>query len=118
MGQRNYFCAGAGREAGAVGCGAGAAGWDVVCVPLTPDKTDPEEVVPLRRTAKIESVMEVTMKSTADQVVAFDKAVAAPRGPNAVWLPMPPKAAAMSPLLPLCSSTTMIKKKHTRMCTA
>ncbi len=55
------------------------------------------------------------MKSTADQVVALERAVAAPRGPNAVWLPMPPKAAAMSPLLPLCSSTTMIKNKHTIM---
>jgi isoleucyl-tRNA synthetase len=43
------------------------------------------------------------------------KAVAAPRGPNAVWLPIPPKAAAISPLLPLCSSTTMIRKKQTIM---
>jgi len=55
------------------------------------------------------------MNITADQVVAFDKALAAPRGPNAVWLPMPPKAAAMSPLLPLCSNTTMMMKKQTMM---
>jgi len=81
---------------------------------FTPDSTDPEEgAVPLRRTAKIESVIDVTMNSTADQVVALESAVAAPRGPKAVWLPMPPKAAAMSPLLPLCSNTTMMRKKQT-----
>ena len=61
----------------------------------------------------MESVIEVNIKMTVDQVVALDSAVAAPRGPKAVWLPMPPKAAAMSPLLPLCSSTTMIRKKQT-----
>ncbi len=57
------------------------------------------------------------MKITADQVVARLNTVAAPRGPNAVWLPIPPKAAAMSALLPLCSNTTMIKNKQTMMCT-
>jgi len=97
------------------GC-AGAAGFDVLWDPLTPDKTE-FEVGPLRRTAKMESVIEVTIKSTADQVVALESAVAAPRGPNAVWLPIPPKAAAISPLLPLCSNTTTIRKKHTMMCT-
>jgi len=65
----------------------------------------------------MESVIDVTIKSTADQVVALESAVAAPRGPNAVWLPMPPKAAAISPLFPLCRSTTTIRKKHTMMCT-
>jgi len=55
----------------------------VVWEGFSPDRTD-FEVGPLRRTAKIESVMEVTMKRTADQVVAFESAVAAPRGPNAV----------------------------------
>jgi hypothetical protein len=57
--------------------------------------------------------MEVTIKMMADQVVARDRTVAAPRGPKAVWLPMPQKAAAMSPLLPLCSSTTMMRNKQT-----
>jgi len=91
----------------------------LVVLGFTPDRTDPEEgVAPLWRTAKIESVTEVTMNRTADHVVALESAVAAPRGPKAVWLPMPPNAAAISPLLPLCSSTTMIKKKHTKMCTA
>src|SRR4051794_34968522 len=61
--------------------------------------------------------MEVSMKITADQVVALLKTVAAPRGPNAVWLPLPPKAAAMSALLPLCNKTTMIRNRQTITCT-
>ena len=65
----------------------------------------------------MESVIEVNMKMTVDQVVAFERTVAEPRGPKAVWLPIPPNAAAMSPLLPLCSSTTMMRKKQTIMCT-
>ena len=69
----------------------------------------------VRREAYTDSVIDVTMNATADQVVAFDNALAAPRGPNAVWLPCPPNAAEMSPLLPLCSSTTMMMKKHTMM---
>ncbi len=75
-----------------------------------PENTD---VGPLRRAAKIDSVIEVTMKIIADQVVARDSTEAAPRGPNAVWLPCPPKAAAKSPLFPLCSNTTAIRKKQT-----
>ena len=71
-----------------------------------------------RRDAKTDNVIDVIMNNTADQVVAFDRALAAPRGPNAVWLPIPPKAAATSPLLPLCSNTTTIRKKHTMMWTA
>lgn len=53
------------------------------------------------------------MKITADQVVAFDSALAAPRGPNAVWLPWPPNAAVMSPLWPLCSNTTTMMNAQT-----
>jgi hypothetical protein len=93
-----YFFAGA---AGAAGC---------VCAGI-PCNTDFEALA--WRDAYTESVIEVTIKMMADQVVARDKAVAAPRGPNAVWLPMPPNAAVMSPLLPLCSSTTMIRNKQT-----
>src|ERR1700730_14679374 len=98
-------------------CGvfAGAAGCEVLWVGFNPCKTEFEVLPP--REAKIESVIEVTIKMMADQVVAFDSAVAAPRGPKAVWLPIPPNAAAMSPLLPLCSSTTMIRKKQTIMWT-
>jgi len=102
----DYFC-----DAGAGG-GAGLAGWDLAGADLTPWRT---EFVPAWREAKTESVIDVTIKMTADQVVAFDRIVAAPRGPKAVWLPMPPKAAAMSPLLPLCSNTTMMRNKQTAM---
>ena len=56
------------------------AGCDDVC----PDNTDREPLAVVRRTATTESVIEVTMKITADQVVALVSAVAAPRGPNAV----------------------------------
>jgi len=108
-----YFCWGAGC-AGADCAGAGVpgvAGADLVWFGI-PCSTD---FAPLCFEAKIESVIEVTMNMTADQVVAFDKALAAPRGPNAVWLPIPPNAAAMSPLLPLCSRTTMMMKKQTIM---
>jgi len=110
---KDYF-AGAGCDGGVAGACAG--GFELVEEPFTPERTDPEPgVVPLCRTAKIDSVIEVSMNNTADQVVAFERAVAAPRGPNAVWLPMPPNAAAMSPLLPLWSSTTTIRKKQTTM---
>ena len=82
-------------------------GWD-----LRPCNTDPG---PPRLLAQTDRVIEVIIKATADQVVALESALAAPRGPKAVWLPCPPKAAEMSPLLPLCSSTTMMMKKQTRM---
>src|ERR1051325_9289649 len=88
------------------------AGADWVCEG-SPDKTDLE--CPPPRAVRIESVIEVTMKIIADQVVALVKTVAAPRGPKAVWLPWPPKAAAISPLFPLCSRTTPIRKKQTMM---
>ena len=100
-----YFFAGA-----AGGC-AGVAGCDLVCDVFTFDST--ELGAPLRRATKIDSTIEVTIKITADQVVARPNALAAPRGPNAVWLPMPPKAAEISPALPLCSRTTMMMKKQT-----
>ena len=88
------------------------AGCVLLWVGFTPWST---EVGPPRREAKIDRVIEVTMKMIADQVVALDRIVAEPRGPNAVWLPIPPNAAAMSPLWPLCSSTTMMRKKQTIM---
>ncbi len=55
----------------------------------------------------MDSVMEVTMKATADHVVALERALAAPRGPNAVWLPCPPKAAEISPLFPLAALSAL-----------
>jgi hypothetical protein len=60
------------------------AGWDFVWVGFTPENT---EVGPVFRAAKIERVMDVNMKMIADQVVARERTEAAPRGPNAVWLP-------------------------------
>src|SRR6476646_12305113 len=81
-----YFCA------GGAGTGAGVAGWVLVCDGVIPWRT---EFVPLPpREAMIDSVIEVTIKMMVDQVVALDSAVAAPRGPKAVWLPIPPNAAA------------------------
>jgi len=53
------------------------------------------------------------MNNTAAIVVAFDNAVAAPRGPNVVCDPIPPNAPAMSAALPLCSNTTITKKTQT-----
>src|SRR5580704_17229253 len=78
-------------------CGVGVAGFtgcDLAGEALTPCCT---ELVPLWREAATESVIEVTIKMMADQVVALERIVAVPRGPKAVWLPMPPKAAAISP---------------------
>ena len=113
----SYF-EGFGCEAGVEGGCAGFAGCVFVVVGFTPDKTDPDEVEPeVRRTAKIESVIEVIMKIMAHQVVNRDKAVAVPRGPNAVWLPMPPNVAAISALLPCWSNTTTINTAQTKMCT-
>jgi len=94
-----------------VGCGVGA-GCVLTGCDFTPCNT---EVGPPRLAAYTDNVMEVIMKATADQVVALDSALAAPRGPNAVWLPCPPKAAEISPLLPLCSRTTTIMNKQTRI---
>lgn len=91
------------------------AGWDFVGCVLIPCSTDPAPLCLLEYTDR---VIEVIMNATADQVVARDNALAAPRGPNAVWLPCPPKAADRSPLVPLCSSTTTMMKKQTRMWTA
>jgi hypothetical protein len=56
--------------------------------------------------------MAQTINIMAHHVVARERTVAAPRGPNAVWLPAPPNAPAMSAALPLCSRTTMIKNRQ------
>ena len=62
----DYFV-GLGCDAGVVGGCVGLAGCVFVVLGFTPDNTDPEEgVTPLRRTAKIDSVIDVTMKSTAE----------------------------------------------------
>lgn len=80
----DYFCVGAwfcGAAGGADGVGVVC---DFVCAGFTPENTD---AGPVRRAAKIESVIDVSIKMIADQVVARERTEAAPRGPNAVWLP-------------------------------
>jgi imidazolonepropionase-like amidohydrolase len=57
------------------------------------------------------------MNNTADAVVAFESSVADPRGPNAVWEPIPPNAPARSAAFPLCNSTTTIRNKQITTCT-
>ena len=58
---------------------------------------------------------DVSINNAAATVVARDNAVAEPLGPNVVCEPIPPNAPAKSAALPLCSSTTTIKNKQTRM---
>ena len=66
-------------EIGAVLAGAG-----VVCWVCAPGVSSTVEDAPWRRVAMMASVIDVIMKITAAVVVAFDRTVAEPRGPNAV----------------------------------
>lgn len=68
---------------------------------------------PELRVARIDNESDVIMNTMAEAVVALESSVAEPRGPNAVCEPIPPNAPARSAALPLCSSTTMIRKMHT-----
>jgi hypothetical protein len=61
------------------------------------------------------SAIDVSINMMAHQVVALEKKVAAPRGPNAVWLPAPPNAPARSAASPLCSKTTIISVLQIRI---
>ena len=72
-GERSYLCC----AGGLAGAGCVLTGCD-----LMPCKTDAG--APLRLLAYTASVIEVIMNATADHVVAFESALAAPRGPNAV----------------------------------
>jgi hypothetical protein len=74
-------------------------------------------VAPARRVARIESDNEVTMNRIAEAVVAFERSVADPRGPNAVCEPIPPNAPAKSAAFPLCNRTTTIRNRQTNTCT-
>jgi|SRR5712671_5526573 len=103
---------------GWLGVGAGVAGTlfvgtGVDAGALEPFTVSRTEVPLVWREDKMESEPEVSMKTMTATVVARESAEAAPRGPKAVWLPTPPNAPAMSALLPLCSSTTMIRKTET-----
>jgi len=101
---------------GAVCWGGAGACW-VACAGLAgadlSRTVDPPPPVP--RLLSIPRLSDVSIKTAAAMVVAFDISVAEPRGPKAVWEPMPPKAPARSAALPLWSSTTMTRKKLTTM---
>src|SRR5205814_3288885 len=66
------------------------------------------------RVVKTDRNSDVSMNRAAEIVVAFDNTIAEPRGPNVVCEPIPPNAPARSAALPLCSSTTTIRKKQTK----
>ena len=104
--------AGAGADAGATGDGTAGADFGVFenCC-----NTE------LPKGAAVEfwcmvNAMDVSMNMMAHHVVAFERNVAAPRGPNAVWLPAPPNAPAKSAASPLCSMITMIKRPQIITC--
>jgi hypothetical protein len=78
--------------------------------------TELPEEVPAVVLMCIVRAMDVSMNITAHHVVAFERNVAAPRGPNAVWLPAPPKAPARSAASPLCSKTTTISSPQIITC--
>ena len=77
---------------------------------VEPDRIEPDLLCDMAT----DRVIDVTMKRIAAQVVALVSTVAAPRGPNAVCEPIPPKAAATSALLPLWIRTTNTRKRQTR----
>ena len=115
VGAAGAGCDGAGAEdcgttgVGVTGAGAGTvfgAGFD------TFSKTELPPTVPRPRSTLTTIVSAQTMNMIAHHVVAWERIVAAPRGPNAVWLPAPPNAPARSAALPLCSSTTMISTRQ------
>src|ERR1700741_3954583 len=87
---------------------AGLAG--VVCVALMPEST---ERGPLLRWIRTVSPMDVNINTMAAQVVTLVSRLAAPRGPNAVCDPWPPKAPARSALLPCWRRTTPIRMRQT-----
>lgn len=60
----------------------GVAGCELFDAGFKPCSTEFEVAPP--RDAMMESVIEVSMKITVDQVVALERTVADPRGPNAV----------------------------------
>jgi len=105
-------CPGMGIVVFEFGAGAFLAG---ACLAGEPSST--VEPKPALRVAMMDSAIDVTMKRTAEIVVAFESSVAEPRGPKAVCDPIPPNAPARSAAFPLCSSTTIIKKIQMTICT-
>ena len=73
-------------------------------------------VLGVRLFSRMTKVRAVIINNEAAIVVAFDKTVAVPRGPNTVCDPIPPNAPAKSAAFPLCNRTTIIKKKQMMTC--
>jgi hypothetical protein len=101
---------GTGADAGGGAWVLGAAGALVVRGGAASNTDVPS---PALRVANIDNESDVSMNMIADMVVAFESKVADPRGPKAVCEPIPPNAPARSAALPLCRSTTMIRKMQT-----
>ena len=90
----------------------GGNGCGLVAAAFSPLNTEPP--LPRYRLESMESVSDVTMNTAASTVVVLDKNVAVPRGPKAVWLPMPPKAPAKSVPRALCNNTTRTRTRATK----
>src|SRR5882762_1930884 len=108
----------AGTGASGIGTGAvctGSAGTAGLAVFENCCNTELPEAAPVEFWRMVMAI-DVNMNMIAHHVVAFERNVAAPRGPNAVWLPAPPNAPARSAASPLCNSTTMISRPQTKTC--
>src|SRR6202140_2103034 len=104
--------AGAGADAGAAGAGTAGADFEVL-------ENCCNTELPVDATAEfwcMVNAMDVSMNMMAHHVVALERNVAAPRGPNAVCRPAPPRAPARSAASPLCSMMTTIKRPQMMMC--
>ena len=102
-------CAAGGAGAEVVGGGAG----DLVAGAVEAGTGAPSKIADVRREDRIARAREVNMNRIAATVVAFDRKVAAPRLPSAVWLPPPPKAPAKSAPFPVWRRTTRIRITQT-----
>jgi hypothetical protein len=112
LGEASGLAAAAGEVAGdAAGLAGGAAAGAETGVGVgVAEPSSTTEWVPIPGSEKISAR---SIKSTAATTVAFSSGFWAPRGPNAVWLPDPPKAAATSPPFPDCKRTTRIRNRQT-----
>jgi hypothetical protein len=100
------------------GAGLGTMGAPLDGAPVTGAPSSTVDPKPALLVARMESDNDVIMNNAAEIVVALESTVADPRGPKAVCEPIPPNAPAKSAALPLCSKTTMIRNRHTTMCTS
>lgn len=110
-GEADALAAGEADAAGEVAAaGADAVGEGVgVAVSTGSPTTELPPVTPGKEKINANSI-----KMIAATMVAFSKGFCAPRGPKAVWLPAPPKAAATSPPFPDCNKITRIRKMQAK----